>query len=459
MQADALPLVRSDDGQLECEVLGQLLAYGEVYDLYVGAGLETDHFSRAHHRQIFEAISDLAEAGVKPQLVSVGALLRKRQQLEGIGPAYFARLVDGTVRPTAEVARSIVTRLQDLTAQRRTLSQAMQLVSDLNQSNAIDVETLQERVEALVESVEVRKRRVPWLVPSEQIAVRQRAAEADDTRRAQLGLLSITEQIGGIAPGEVCGVMARPSVGKTLVIANTVEFMASLDSMGIVLFSLEMPADQIVERLMRLNYKLTREDLRTRLVEKTLDLSEYERLYERFLLIDEPGLTVRQMNTIVRQARRGPLAGCQSVMVIVDHLGLIGGDRSMSTYDRVSAQARELKELAKRHDVAVVLAIQVSRESGGDGSKRLGLGAARDSGVVEEAMDYLVSLRRVDFSMTLSESVRERYQDVLFAEVVKNRHGECSRQESAFKLDSVSLTLRDALGLMPPKETGTKFML
>ena len=104
--------------------------------------------------------------------------------------------------------------------------------------------------------------------------------------------------------------------------------------------------------------------------------------------------------------------------------------------------ARFSQELAKRLDVSVVLAVQVNRESGGDGSKELTLGSARDSGVVEEAMDYLVAMRRPERSQTLSPFERERYRDTLFLKVVKNRHG-APDAEIGVRLDGMTLRLSE----------------
>jgi replicative DNA helicase len=144
----------------------------------------------------------------------------------------------------------------------------------------------------------------------------------------------------------------------------------------------------------------------------------------------------------LRQLQAGILKDIPVRLVTVDHLGLIGGDRKMSTYDRVSTQARELKELAKRFECTVLLAVQVNRDAGGDGSKELGLGAARDSGVVEEAMDYLVAMRRLDRSQTLAQAERDRYRDVLFAKIVKNRHGSPDT-EVAIRFDARTLRLEE----------------
>ena len=85
--------------------------------------------------------------------------------------------------------------------------------------------------------------------------------------------------------------------------------------------------------------------------------------------MDAPGLTVAGMAAKIQQIQAGQLKEIPIRVVTVDHLGLIGGDRKMSTYDRLSTQVRELKELAKHFNVSVLIALQVNRESGGDGSK------------------------------------------------------------------------------------------
>lgn len=191
---------------------------------------------------------------------------------------------------------------------------------------------------------------------------------------------------------------------------------------GHVFFSLEMPAGQIVRRIVQAEYQVHRRQLDD-MVEGGLARPDvYLERFDRFTIIDEPGLSVADMSRRLRRLEQTTYAQEPIRAVTIDHLGLIGGDTRLSTYDRVSKQAREIKELAKRHRVAVVLAIQVSREAGGDGSKELHLGSARDSGVVEEALDYLVGLRRFDRCQELSESDRAAYRDVLFAKLIKNRH-------------------------------------
>lgn len=289
-----------------------------------------------------------------------------------------------------------------------------------------------------------------WLdVDAQLSAIIDEDIEAATGRRVLLSLEAIDEQIGGLRRGEVCGVMARPGLGKTLVLCHVAHAIAAHS--WHVLFSLEMPAAQIVARLQQRVYGLGRNQREAKSQAGLLDYAPYREAFKKLLIVETPGLSVAQMGAVLRQmqAVNGPLHGELLALVTIDHLGLIGGDRSLTTYDRVSVQAREIKELAKTQSCSVLVAIQVNRDSGGDGSRELGLGSARDSGVVEEAMDYLIALRRLDRSLTLSPADRERYRDVLFAKVVKNRHGDANGQEVAYRLYPVGLRLEEDKRLQP----------
>lgn len=284
----------------------------------------------------------------------------------------------------------------------------------------------------------------PWL----DVDAQWRAMEAEDReavtgRRVYLGLPRIDETISGVRRAEVLGVMGRPGIGKTLILAHVAQGQAESTPSGHVFFSLEMPAAQIVARLQQRVFHLGRHGRDDAAKAGTLNRERYRELFGSLFLVDTPGLSVGQMEGILRQIAAGPCRDHGIGLVTIDHLGLIGGDRKLTTYDRVSVQAREIKELAKRFQCAVVVAVQVNREAGGDGSRELSLGSARDSGVVEEAMDYLVGLRRLDRSVTLPSLEREKYRDLIFAKVIKNRHGDIDTRETAYRLFPVGLCVEE----------------
>lgn len=423
--SDSAPHVNAS---LERQALGQIIGYPTGWDLYAAAGLcETDFFSYANRLE-YRAITAVAAAGVTPDLVTVAAELRRVGHLEEVGPAYHAGLIDGLPPAKADTAAFVVTQLARL-ASLRNLAAAVARG---------DVEAVAPLADAAMTRAAGSDRIYTANQQLEQLRIDTRR---DDAGRVWLGFPSLDNIVGGIRAGEVVGWMARPGIGKTLVFCHVAQCVAEHD-MGHVFFSLEMPAPQIIDRIAGSHFGMTRFQLRERLSAGVLDGDGYERAFRSFVLVDAPGLDVATMAAKLRQIQAGPLRGTPIRLVTIDHLGLIGGDRRMNTYDRVSTQARELKELAKRLNIAVLLAVQVNREAGGDGSKELHLGSARDSGVVEEAMDYLIAMRRLDRSQTLSLAEREKYRDVLFAKVVKNRHG-APDAEIAIRIDPQTLQLRE----------------
>ena len=283
----------------------------------------------------------------------------------------------------------------------------------------------------------------PWLdVDGQLAAIAAEDIEAASGKRVELGLPQIDERMRGIRRGEVCGLLARPGIGKTLLMTHVSQWAAEFNTAH-VFFSLEMPAAQIVARLQQRLYGMGRNQREEASRAGELDAERYRRAFQSLLIVDAVGLSVGQMEGLLRRIMDGPFKGQALGLVTIDHLGLIGGDRKLTTYDRVSVQAREIKELAKRFQCAVLLAVQVNREAGGDGSRELGLGSARDSGVVEEAMDYLIGARRLDRSLTLSSYDREKYRDVIFLKVVKNRHGETDTRETAYRFHPIGLRIEE----------------
>jgi replicative DNA helicase len=416
------------NAQLERQALGQMLAYAECWDLYAAAGLREGDFFGFANRLEFVAIAAVVASGVRPDLVTVGLQLRRAGKLDEVGPAHHAALIDGIPRPSADAVTFVAAELARL-AGLRAAAQAL---------TTGDMATVARTVDAVQCRATDNQRVYDAAGQLDQLRV---DCVRDRAGRLRLGFPTLDNIVSGLRPGEVFGLMARPGIGKTLVLGHIARHVAETE-FGHVFFSLEMSAAPIVDRLAGAFYKLDRHTLRERLEAGVLDEQAYLAAFKRFVLVDAPGLGVATMAGMLRQIQAGPLSGVPLRLVTVDHLGLIGGDRKMSVYDRVSMQARELKELAKRFNVTVVLAVQVNRESGGDGSKELHLGSARDSGVVEEAMDYLVAMRRLDRSQTLAQAERQKYRDILFAKVVKNRHG-APDTETAIRIDPRTLRLEE----------------
>lgn len=438
------PITALVDLETERLALGHMLGFN-AYPLYELAGFQREQLYRAEHATIFDAICALSDAGVEADLVSTAQHLRACGKFheQEIQAAYFAQLIDGVPKPSPPQIARVVSRLMELAAGRKVWYAAQRVQGRLMEPDAVADGALTSHLDTIQAILEQhRGRGAAWLDVEAQVIARQREIESAHTgARTFFGLPALDEVIGGVRAGEVCGLMGRPGIGKTIFLSAIAR--SASESAGHIFFSLEMPASQIVGRLRQMLYNLGRFELEDQERAGQIDDAKYLRAFNNLVIVDTPSLSVAEMSRLVRQIANGPLKHTSVNLVTIDHLGLIGGDRALSTYDRVSVQAREVKELAKRMDCAVMLAVQVNRDAGGDGSKELGLGSARDSGVVEEAMDYLIGIRRLDRSLTLSTLERERYRDVIFAKVIKNRHGDPGINEIAYRMYPIGLALQE----------------
>lgn len=435
--------------ELEQAILGHCLLPG-VYALYDPFEVTVDDFRRDAHQRIWKAIVDLAFDGLTVDLVVVRQRLLETGDMAEVGEGYYAELLSGYAVPDRANVEHLVGKLKDARLARAAGYHTTRFAQALKEPGAIRDGVLVRHLDALQALINEHAQVgavAPWLDADAQIVAHRRDHALEQGYGVPFGLPSLDGVMHGVRAGEVCGLLARPGIGKTVFCCHIAKSAAQ--GAGVVIFSLEMPASQIVGRLMQMLYGLSRHQLERNAHVGALAFEgkdpddRYREAFRNMVVVDTPGMTISEMNRRVRQIASGPLKGVPVRLIIVDHLGLVGGDRALSTYDRVSQQARDVKELAKRLEAAVLLAVQVSREAGGDGERELGLGSARDSGVVEEAMDYMIGIRRLDRASSIPEADRERFYNVLFAKVIKHRHGDPPTGEFAYRFHPVGLTLNE----------------
>ena len=427
------------DLELERAVLGHILLHPETFADYRAEGLESSDFYREIHRRIYDAIERLDVRDVPPEFQSVATELRARGDMEEIGPAYFANLIDGIVR--SQNVGFYVRSLREMAVSRKLIERVNEAKAALfADPSSVSRDWFVNHVRSLED---VRKTATAETALLDSLTQMERHAnylEAEKLARLHLPWSELDQYPDGIRFGEVFGVTARPGVGKTIVLANLAHAFSN-EYFGQIFFSLEMPGEQIVERLQRITYELPKKALRDGLSSGALDPNVYTTHFQNLYIDDTPSLSVAEMSNRITQAELGPLRGKKVGVVIVDHLGMVGGDYD-GEYERISSQARDLKDLAKRHKVAVLLAFQPNRDTGGDGSKELHLGCARGSGVVEEICDYILAMRSPALEVGISPEEKAAREGVILAKFIKNRHGETGR-EIRLRRDSFSLRLKE----------------
>lgn len=233
-------------------------------------------------------------------------------------------------------------------------------------------------------------------------------------RRVTLGYHAIDRLTRGIRPGQVAGLMARAGVGKTALAVNiAVNIFRRVDPHPVLFFSLEMPAPEVVSRLFCIDNKETADRLDAYLEKSQGDprLAAWARRYQDLVIVDDSGISVKDLEGIYREAEA--YLGERIPLVIVDYLGLLRASGA-SSYERMSTLAREIKNTAKRLSCAVLVLVQTSRQ-GGNGGERVSLTMARDSGAIEEACDFLLGAWRPEISGGADGE--------MVISILKNRHG------------------------------------
>ncbi|MDA1348906.1 MAG: AAA family ATPase [Chloroflexi bacterium] len=283
------------------------------------------------------------------------------------------------------------------------------------------------------------------LTPEELAEHYDRYIERLKSSKITLGLGPVDGRLRGVAPGEVCTLIARTGVGKTALLQNILRHIAAKHDATTLFCSLEQPVAQVFERYAQMGLERSGEQIEaTWAADRDLIASTVKAdLGERTMTCGR-SLSLGQLDQALDVAQ--DKAGRPVSVLALDYLGLLDTrDLDKTLYGQVSQAARAMKNLAKRRDLAVICLCQVSRASGDDGSQPLTSHSARESGAIEEAADFLLGMYRPDLKGD-DKTIR--------VQILKNRKGQ-EGVEFTFDFDKVSLRIT-AQGLVLAKNGGVR---
>ncbi len=433
------PLSVLTDRDLEEAVIGQIVIH-KAWPFYSALGMNADHFWSNDHKQIINIASRLVSEGVSPDPV----LLRKG----GASAVAISQCLGNTV-PLSEVnGKYMLDQLRELSRARKIYYACQELEQTLSLGSGSAKDVVNEHLVSVEKIVrESTDTGVVMDADAQHAAALHLAKTRHSAQRVWLGLEKLDSVIDGLTSGEVLGLAARPGIGKTLWMGRYMRSVMDYE-MGALMFSLEMPTAQIVTRLIQPEWEWNRTKALDEMKANKPSVEEYREKFKNLHICDSAGLPVAEMESITMRLQQRHKIG----LVLIDHLGLVGGHNNLRPYERTSVNSREIKDLAKRCKVPVVVALQVSRESGGDGSVPLSLSSTRDSGVTEEVCDYLIGLHRPDRNNNLTSTQRFEFSNVVIARVIKNRHGAVG-EEVAVHIDPETLEWDERKDLKSPRRT------
>jgi len=241
-----------------------------------------------------------------------------------------------------------------------------------------------------------------------------------EQRKIMLGFHKLDKHLRGIAPGEVCELIARTGVGKTAFLLNVIKQVIVNQKIPVLFFSLEQPLAQVYERTVQIaaevdGWKVEKNYKQPEAAETMHMLSKQN--YDKLYIVEEDFLTYEELKEFIQIAEKEKI-GSRPPLVCVDYLGRMKGG-GHTPYEITSELAKLLKVLAKELDIAILYLHQTSR-LGKSGAEKISLDMARDSGVTEEAADFIIGMWRPELN---SEEAQERDYEEIVVAILKNRKG------------------------------------
>ena len=387
--------------------------------------LRAEDFGRASHRQVFAAIASLEAERKDVDAVTVADRMSQQGTLERAGGRpMLAELASCSFallawRRAAEIMErhSMRRRLERAAAQIAGI--AAEGADDANELAAAAEGALAEATKALAEPTSPDVSDLANQAMAEAMAAREGSAVAVKT-----GFDDLDRLTGGLRPGDLVVLAARPGVGKTALALN-MALRAAKAGTHVAFYSLEMSGVQLMQRLIAIEAQVPLCSLRAGMLLQ----ADWQAVAQAASIIgglplsidDAGGLTPARLRAKARRAMRDAEHG--RGLVVVDYLQLMAPSRSRREATRaieVAEFSRSLKELAKEIGQPVVALSQLSRaiESRG-GPKRPMLSDLRESGAIEQAADMVAFLDR---SMDESEAAHENRPDLGVALVILAKH-------------------------------------
>ncbi len=411
--------------EAEKSVLGAvLLDERHMFSLLVEEHLRAEHFYVERHGLVFAAMLELHNSDRKIDHLTVAEALRQRGKLDEAGGPEGIEELAGWV-PAAGHARDYGRIVREQAQMRALLSASYEIQASVlsREGPARDLVEQAERsmLEVAHDDRQKTIRSIADILHEETDKLHRLSVLKTALTGTPSGFKDLDEKTGGFQPGNLVIIAARPSMGKSALVANVAE-NAVLGGHAVALFSLEMSESELAQRFVASQARIKGEDLRRgRVAEQRWPkiLDTCQRLADAPLYVDDSSDTgVLEIRAKARRLHHQLEGGLG--LVIVDYLQLMRHEgRVESRVEQVSQISRGLKGLARELDVPVIALSQLSRaveQRGGD--KKPVLSDLRESGAIEQDADLVMFIYREEYYDRDSERPGEA--DIIIA---KHRNG------------------------------------
>ncbi|MGG1634356.1 replicative DNA helicase [Paenibacillus sp. FSL A5-0031] len=417
--------------EAEQAVIGAILLQSEAL-ITAMERVRSEDFYSGPHRQIYEAMVEIAENNQPVDLVTLTAHLQDQHLLEEIGGvSYLAKLANSV--PTAANVDYYAQIVEEKSMLRRLIRTATNIVSD-GYANSEDVGVLLGDAEKQILEISNRRSGSGFISIRDVLMevfekVEQLYQDKGGTTGIPSGFTDLDRMTAGFQRSDLIIVAARPSVGKTAFALNVAQNVGVRARETVAIFSLEMSAAQLVQRMICAEANVDAQRMRT----GHLEGDDWEKLTmaigslsEAQIFIDDtPGITVAEIRAKCRRLKKEKGLG----MIMIDYLQLISGrgKAGENRQQEVSEISRTLKQIARELEVPVIALSQLSRGVEQRQDKRPMMSDLRESGSIEQDADIVSFLYRDDYYDKESEK-----KDIIEIIIAKQRNGPVGTVELVF---------------------------
>jgi replicative DNA helicase len=382
--------------EAEESVLGALLLERDAI-IQVASTLRAEDFYRGSHAAIYRAILDLYNRREPPDIMTVAAELDRRGELENVGgyPALTALVSSVPTAVHVEYYGQVVERTSLL---RRIITAGTQIVN-VGYNERLEIDEALDSAQRIMHDVAQDRRGRDFVSIAQVLEAYFDKLDFLQQHRGEVvgvptGFVDLDQLTGGFQKSDLVILAARPGVGKTS-LSLGLAHAAAQHGKTVAIFSLEMPAEQLVQRLLSMETGIDSHRLRLGHIndEEWESISRaFGKLAELQIYIDDsPGIGIMELRSKCRrlQAERG------LDFVEIDYLQLMSGSkRGDNRVQEVSEISRGLKGLARELNVPVLSMAQLSRSVESRSSHIPMLSDLRESGSIEQDADMVMFIYR-----------------------------------------------------------------
>jgi replicative DNA helicase len=401
--SDFNPRIPPNSNESEQSVLGGLLTHNEKFDDVITI-LGVDDFYDNKHKLIFSAIAFLIEHGEAADTNTTLVQLEKNNASETVGGlAYLLLIVENT--PSIDNIVNYSRHVRELSVYRSLIKSSNEIADlayspkDMQIADILDA--AETKIFAIAESLEKQNTTLASSKDILPVVVKdiEKRAEKQGIYGLETGFYDLDKLTNGLQRSDLIIIAGRPSMGKTSFAMNIVEHASIHNHTPCLVFSLEMPKEHLMMRMIASSFEINMAQMR----DGSMNANQWgnfnnaidELSNVNVIIDDSPAPTPNEIRATARRVKR---ANPDLGLIVVDYIGMV---RVMGAKDRnseIGEISRSLKALAKEIDVPLIALSQLNRNVENKTPQNKGrmpqMSDLRDSGTLEQDADIIAFVYR-----------------------------------------------------------------